>query len=56
MAKRKKFDLQGKAVEVLQRKPEKRFTAREIAEEIYSKYPGECGEKTRAFKSKHQTD
>ena len=47
MAKRKKFDLHGKTIEVLRGKPDERFTAREIASEIFKNYPNECGEKQK---------
>lgn len=39
------FDIKGKAASVLQDNPDKKFTAKEIANKIYAKYPDECEQK-----------
>ena len=48
----KKLSLTKVLVECLQQKPERRFTAREIAEWIFKTYPDECREKQANSKAK----
>jgi len=42
------FDIKSKAAAVLEENPDKRFTAKEIANKIYSKYTDECEQKKEA--------
>ena len=45
------LDLNNKVVEVLNQNPEKKFTAREIANCIFEKYPDECRQKQERSKA-----
>ena len=51
------FGLKEKVIECLSEKPEKQFTAREIAEWICEKHPKDCKEKQKASKAtRHPTN